>query len=139
MIDISVVASEYSFTHYATLMMDEDKIALIDKETKTNVLYAIAIDGKLVYIGKTNNLRTRINYYRTSVFRKSKTTDSLKSERIHNALQNNCTVEIYCRQCFELEFQGTMVNTMDLEEPILINKFNPVWNKHHKRVYKKKS
>ena len=127
MIDISVVASEYSFTHYATLMMDEDKIALIDKETKTNVLYAIAIDGKLVYIGKTNN------------FRKSKTTDSLKSERIHNALQNNCTVEIYCRQCFELEFQGTMVNTMDLEEPILINKFNPVWNKHHKRVYKKKS
>lgn len=139
MIDISVVASEYSFTHYVTLMMDEDKIALIDKETKTNVLYAIAIDGKLVYIGKTNNLRTRINYYRTSVFRKSKTTDSLKSKKIHDALQMNHTVEFYCRQCFELEFQGAMVNTMDLEEPILINRFNPLWNKHHKRVYKKKS
>ncbi|ASD51965.1 endonuclease [Pseudomonas phage PspYZU05] len=132
MLDISTVAKEYSFIEYATLTMEQGEIQLIDVPTKHNVLYAISIDGILKYIGKTNNLRTRINYYRTSINRKTPTTDTKKSKLIHSALENNCQVCFYVRQCFELEVNGSMVNTMDLEEPILINKYKPEWNKHHR-------
>ncbi|EDP8999408.1 endonuclease II, partial [Salmonella enterica subsp. enterica serovar Braenderup] len=102
-----------------------------------NVIYAIAINDELVYIGKTKNLRKRINYYRTAINRKDKTSDSTKSALIHAALKEGSKVEFYARQCFNLSMTnelGTMtIATIDLEEPLFIKLFNPPWNIQHKK------
>lgn len=132
------IANEYSFIKYVELeLLDTTTIKPISVPNKQNVIYAIAVDNKLVYIGKTKNLRKRINYYRTAINRKDQTSDSYKSRMIYEALLDGHTVEFYARQCFNLSMTnelGTMsISTMDLEEPMFIKKFNPAWNTQHKR------
>ncbi|MGZ7226886.1 hypothetical protein ACXWO0_10500, partial [Streptococcus pyogenes] len=82
-----------------------------------------------VYIGKTKNLRKRINYYRTAINRKDQTSDSTKSAKIYDALMSGKTVSFYARQCFNLlinnELGEMSISTMDLEEPLFIKKLNP--------------
>ncbi|UYM28882.1 endonuclease II [Serratia phage vB_SspM_LC53] len=134
---MKLFADEYSFIKYAQLKMNKDgEIDLISVPNKSNVIYAIAVDDELMYIGKTKNLRKRINYYRTAINRSSYTSDSTKSVLIHEALIDDKKVEFYARQCFNLSMTnelGTMsVATMDLEEPMFIKLFNPPWNVQHK-------
>ncbi|BBC78295.1 endonuclease [Escherichia phage EcS1] len=130
-------ADEFSFIKYASLEMNNNgEIELLSVPNKSNVIYAIAVDDELVYIGKTKNLRKRINYYRTAINRSNPTSDSTKSVFIHEALMDNKKVDFYARQCFNLSMTnelGTMsVATMDLEEPMFIKLFNPPWNVQHK-------
>ena len=127
-----------SFSLYTQLSInDKGEISLIEEENKCYVVYAILVDDNLVYIGKTNNLKKRINYYRTSYNRKNKTSDSKKSEIINLWLMEGKKVEFYYRQCFNISVKndlGTMViSTMDLEEPLFIKMFNPSLNTQHKR------
>lgn len=134
---MKLFADEYSFIKYASLNMnDNGDIDLLTVPNKCNVIYAIAVDDELVYIGKTKNLRKRINYYRTSINRKDQTSDSSKSIMIHEALMAGLKVEFWARQCFNLSMTnelGTMsVETMSLEEPMFIKLFNPPWNVQHK-------
>ena len=132
------IADEFSFIKYASLNMnDNGDIDLITVPNKSNVIYAIAVDDELMYIGKTKNLRKRINYYRTAINRKDYTSDSYKSTQIHEALMDGKKVEFWARQCFNLSMTnelGTMsVETMSLEEPMFIKMFNPPWNTQYAR------
>jgi RNA polymerase sigma-70 factor (ECF subfamily) len=135
---IKEIATEYSFIKYTELELDDNgSIKQLSIPNKYNVIYAIAINDELVYIGKTKNLRKRINYYRTAINRKDKTSDSTKSALIHAALKEGSKVEFYARQCFNLSMTnelGTMtIATIDLEEPLFIKLFNPPWNIQHKK------
>lgn len=135
------IANEFSFIKYASLkLLDNATIDTLTVPNKKNVIYAIAVDDELVYIGKTKNLRKRINYYRTAINRKDQTSDSWKSIMIHEALISGKKVEFWARQCFNLSMTnelGTMsVETMSLEEPMFIKYFNPPWNTQHKRKVK---
>lgn len=137
LIAMKEIADEFSFIKYVTLELQDDaSIAPLTVPNKQNVIYAIAVDDILVYIGKTKNLRKRINYYRTAINRKDQTSDSTKSILIHEALMTGKKVEFYARQCFNLSMTnelGTMsVETMSLEEPMFIKKFNPPWNTQHR-------
>lgn len=127
--------NKYGFIEYTNLVLDGDQIAPIKEPTKYNVVYAISVDHKLVYIGKTKSLRKRINYYRTSMNRTVKNSDSVKSQKIFDALKSGKSVTFYARQCFNLSMTnelGTMsVSTMDLEEPMFIKLFRPPWNTQH--------
>ena len=129
---------QFGFVKYLELNLDNNEISPIPLELKTkrNVIYAIEVDGQLVYIGKTKNLRKRINYYRTSMNRQTWTSDSTKSKNIFDSLICGKSVIFYYRQCFDLVAKndlGTMeISTMDLEEPIFIKMFNPDWNTQHK-------
>lgn len=138
---MKLFADEYSFIKYATLELNANgDIDLLSVPNKKNVVYAIAIDDELKYIGKTKNLRKRINYYRTSINRKDQTSDSAKSIRIHDALYSGKKVDFWARQCFNLSMTnelGTIsVPTMDLEEPMFIKMFNPPWNTHYREKKK---
>lgn len=131
------LANEYSFIKYVTLELNDDcTIKTLTVPNKQNVIYAISVDDELMYIGKTKNLRKRINYYRTSINRTNQNSDSIKSAAIYDALISGKKVEFYARQCFNLSMTnelGTMsVSTMDLEEPLFIRTFNPPWNTQHK-------
>ncbi|QQG32197.1 endonuclease II [Citrobacter phage CkP1] len=131
------IANEYSFIEYTELtLLDDCTIDLVQVPNKQNVVYAISVDGELVYIGKTKNLRKRINYYRTAINRKDHTSDSAKSAKIYDALIAGKKVSFYARQCFNLlinnELGQMSVETMSLEEPMFIKKFNPPWNTQHK-------
>lgn len=138
---MKLFADEYSFIKYATLELNASgDIDLISVPNKKNVVYAIAVDDVLMYIGKTKNLRKRINYYRTSINRKEQTSDSAKSILIHDALYEGKRVDFWARQCFNLSMTnelGTLsVETMSLEEPMFIKLFNPPWNTQHKEKNK---
>lgn len=131
------LANEYSFIKYVTLELNDDcTIKPLTVQNKQNVIYAISVDDELMYIGKTKNLRKRINYYRTSINRTNQNSDSVKSAAIYDALISGKKVEFYARQCFNLSMTnelGTMsVSTTDLEEPMFIKLFNPPWNTQHK-------
>lgn len=129
---------QFGFVKYLELNLDNNEISPIPIELKTkrNVIYAIEVDGQLVYIGKTKNLRKRINYYRTSMNRQTWTSDSTKSKNIYDSLNHGKSVIFYYRQCFDLVAKNDLgqmeISTMDLEEPIFIKMFNPDWNTQHK-------
>ncbi|ASZ76485.1 endonuclease [Proteus phage phiP4-3] len=129
---------QFGFVKYLELNLDNNEISPIPLELKTkrNVIYAIEVDGQLVYIGKTKNLRKRINYYRTSMNRQTWTSDSTKSKNIYDSLNQGKSVIFYYRQCFDLVAKNDLgqmeISTMDLEEPIFIKMFNPDWNTQHK-------
>ena len=130
--------SEMSFSYYTELKMDEKgEIELIKEDNKQFVVYAVLIDDELVYIGKTNNLKKRINYYRTSFNRVDKTSDSKKSEYYNLALIEGKKVEFWYRQCFNISVKNDLgthtMSTMDLEEPFFIKMYTPIMNKQHKR------
>ena len=136
------IANEFSFIKYAQLeLLPDATIALVEVPNKKNVVYAISVDDILVYIGKTKDLRKRINYYRTAINRKDQTSDSVKSAKILEALMEGKKVEFYARQCFNLlinnELGQMSISTMDLEEPLLIKMFNPAWNTQHTRKYRR--
>lgn len=130
----------YGFVKYTCLVLENDQIVLPKIKNRLNVLYAIAVNNELVYIGQTSNLRKRINYYRTSINRKDSTTDTRKSRYIHDAIKSGKIVTFYYRQCFDLFIENpqgkNIVSTADIEEPVLITKFKPEWNTNY--VKKKK-
>lgn len=128
---------ELSFHQYSSLALDDSGAVLPieSKPNKKNVIYALVIDGVVSYIGKTNNLRKRINYYRTSINRKDSHSDSNKSNHLICSLEKGQTVEIWFRQCFIIPVKQDIgvlnISTMDIEEPHIIGIFKPIMNKHY--------
>lgn len=131
-----MITSQYGFVKFTDLSIEDGSIPAVSGENKKNVIYAITVDDEIVYIGKTKNLKKRIGYYRTAIHRATPTSDTIKSTKIHDALIAGKTVSFYARQCFNLSMTnelGTMsISTMDLEEPMFIKLFNPIWNVQHK-------
>lgn len=132
---ITDLIENYGFVKYSCLELVDDEIILPIQRNRLNVLYAIAVDNELVYIGQTTNLRKRINYYRTSINRQIPTADTRKSKNIHEAIKEGKTVTFFYRQCFELNIKNPdgkdIISTADIEEPVLITKFKPQWNTNY--------
>lgn len=133
----------YGFVKYSCLVLENGQIVLPKIKNRLNVLYAISVNGELVYIGQTTNLRKRINYYRTSINRKDPTADTRKSRYIHDAMKSGKEVVFYYRQCFDLFIDNpdgkNIISTADIEEPVLITKFKPMWNTNHVKKKKKQA
>ena len=129
------LTENYGFVKYSCLEEKDGEVVLPPQKNKFNVLYAIVVNDEMVYIGQTTNLRKRINYYRTSVNRQTPTADTRKSRFIHEAIKEGKTVTFYYRQCFELLISNPsgkdIISTADIEEPVLITKFKPKWNKDY--------
>lgn len=135
------MAREYGFDLYTTL--EFNSIGSIDPLLNTvpnrhNVLYMIMVDDMCVYIGKSNNIKKRLSYYRNSINRTDKHSDKTKSTLIHDAISAGLSVKVYVRRCFEMQISidkdnPVFLNTMDLEEPMMIKLFNPSWNYIHNR------
>lgn len=132
---------EYGFDLYTTLEFNEN--GSIDPllniiPNKHNVLYMICIDNMCMYIGKSNNIKKRLSYYRNGINRTDKHSDKAKSKGIYDALNDGLCVQVYVRRCFEMSLSidkdnPVLLNTMDLEEPMMIKLFNPPWNYIHNR------
>lgn len=87
----------------------------------TNLVYAILVDHKLKYIGKTKDFSVRVHTYRNAkywcnAFRSNK----VKTNRLENAVTRGRQVEFYCVYSDEYEY-------LEVE---MINRFNPTWNKY---------
>lgn len=135
---ITTTLKDLSFYLYAKLELEESgSIKRILSPNRKNVLYSIVVDGIVVYIGKTNNLKKRVGYYRTSTNRTTKHSDAAKSDYIHDCLAKGMNVEIWYRQCFVIPIKqdvGTLtISTMDLEEPIIVNILKPILNTHYRK------
>lgn len=128
---------ELSFRKYSQLTLDDSGVVLPLEQKKNykNVIYALVVDGVVEYVGKTNNLRKRINYYRTSISRSGYHSDMNKSSYLVDSLRDNRPVDIWFRQCFVVPMKQDLgvlsISTMDIEEPHIINLLKPRLNKHY--------
>lgn len=142
MCSITELTELYGFVKYSDVEVIDNQLILPKLTNRLNVLYAIAVNGEVMYIGQTVNLRKRINYYRTSINRQTPTADTRKSRQIHAEIEKGNQVTFYFRQCFELQVHNPTgkdtVSTADIEEPALINRFKPVWNTVYKNKHKPK-
>lgn len=132
---LDVLKKRFKFTHLTTLELDGDRIKrnFIKPKEVTNVLYAIAIDNELMYIGKTNCFWKRMDTYRNSKYWKNANTSNVeKTEKLEQAIKAGKKVDIFVRQCVVLtintEVGNVIVTTMHTEEPRFIKQFKPSWN-----------
>ena len=89
-----------------------------------NVLYAFAVEGELVYVGKATclPLRGRLRAYETSA-------RDRQSEHIRKELKSERRVEIYAfRPNGECHVHGVKLNLAAGMEDELIRELAPVWN-----------
>lgn len=97
-----------------------------------NVLYAFAVDGALVYVGKTNKpLRVRLQRYKTPAKSdKSGASTNIKNHKnILECLSRGSSVEIFVlHHEFQLERGGFAVNFAAGLEDSLIAELAPPWN-----------
>lgn len=132
---LNVLKNRFKFTHLVKLEMDGDRIRrnFIKPKEVTNVIYAIAIDDELVYIGKTNCFWKRMDTYRNSKYWKNANPSNVqKTEKLENAIKAGKKVDIYTRKCVALTINtdvgNVLITTMHTEEPRFINQFKPEWN-----------
>lgn len=109
------------------------ELALHDASArKSPILYAFAVDGALVYVGKTTlTLRERMQRYKTPPrSRESGGSTNIKNNRnIAAALVDGHVVEIYVLHVQRQERHGEfLVNLAAGLEDNLIEELNPPWN-----------
>lgn len=132
---LDVLKKRFNFVHCVTLDLDDDRVRrnFVKPKEITNVVYAIAIDNELKYIGKTNCLWKRMDTYRNSKYWKNANPSNIKkTEKLEKAIKSGKQVDIYIRRCVSLQVStdvgSVIVTTMHTEEPRFINQFKPEWN-----------
>ena len=95
---------------------------------KTNILYAFAVDKKVMYIGKsTQTLYKRMIGYKNPG--PTQSTNINNNARIHKILNDNRSVDIYVFiQVEDYFYRGVKVNLAAGLENNLIGLFNSPWN-----------
>lgn len=97
-----------------------------------NVLYAFAVDGNLVYVGKTTqSLIKRMQGYRSpaSTAERGGSTNIKNNRNIVNALSTGASVDIYALHSLPSQAHGEFsVNLSAGLEDSLINALSPPWN-----------
>lgn len=89
-------------------------------------IYALVVDEIVMYIGKTKNLRGRMDTYR-SHSQKGRSKRNYCS--IKQSLEERKSVKVYIKKFPEkYSFVGEQVNSMIFHEYKFICKFNPLWN-----------
>lgn len=103
----------------------------INKNESYNQIYAIYIDGQLVYIGKTNRWRKRWDTYRNCInWIQCNPQNRLKTQLLTEAVLSGKKVEIYCKECKEQELENHLL----IEEQLLIKELKPKWNIQHAKI-----
>lgn len=92
-----------------------------------NVLYTIAIDDVLVYVGKSNDFWKRSDTYKNALYWKSAwESNKNKTRWLEHAIRNNQKVQFLCRRYLNQ-------SSMEKEEDCFISKIKPTWNKNHNK------
>lgn len=132
---LNVLEQRFNFTKLVTLDMDGDRVRrnFVKPKEVENVIYAIAIDDELKYIGKTNCLWKRMDTYRNSKYWKNANPSNVqKTEKLETAINAGKKVEIFIRKCVSLNMKtdigNVVITTMHTEEPRFIHQFKPEWN-----------
>lgn len=101
---------------------------LKDLASARNVLYAFAVDGNLMYVGKTvQPLRVRMNGYRNPA--PTQSTNIKNSTNIRQCLDQGKLVEIYVLPDNGLLQYGKFhVNLAAGLEDSIVRELNPPWN-----------
>ena len=120
----------YSFKKFCSASMDRKTKRLsfgnVAKGQYVNIIYCIAIDQEVVYIGQTKDFWKRTDTYKNAKYWKNAwKSNKMKTQLMEDAIKSGKTVDFYFRQCFN--------DTMDLEEPRFVETLNPEWNVHHNR------
>lgn len=85
-----------------------------------NIVYAILVNDKLVYIGLTKDFYTRVHTYRNALYWKNAfRSNKRKTHMIENAVMRGRDVSFYCLNSANMEY----------DERLLIKHLNPKWNK----------
>ena len=140
---LKVLVKRYSFRKLVELELEPNgriRRNFIKAEEVTNVLYAIAVDGKMMYIGKTKCLWKRLDTYRNAKYWKNAfDSNKQKTQMLEDCIKAG-KVEIYVRDCVSMtiltDVGDVSLTTMHSEETRFIKLFTPEWNIQHNRKKK---
>lgn len=131
---INELTSRFGFSKLCCLSLDKEKKInrkFVKPKEIIHAMYAFVIDGELVYIGKTKCLWKRFDTYRNAKYWKGAfVSNAIKTDLLENAIKKG-TVELYVRECPNMEVNSKILTTLHIEEPRVINHFKPKWNKHY--------
>jgi len=127
---------EVGFARIGQWKMCEDRIdcELQDFANTANVLYAFAVDGQLMYVGKTiQTLRIRLNGYKNPSSTQS--TNIRNNRNIRECLAAGKRVDVYMLpDNGQLHYGGFHLNVAAGIEDSLIRDLEPIWNSGRKEV-----
>lgn len=124
------LVNHYGFRKFCSASIDRKTKRLsfgnVYKGQYTNIIYCIAIDDEVVYIGQTKDFWKRTDTYKNSKYwAKAWVSNKKKTQCMEDAVKSKKRVDFYYRQCFN--------DTMNLEEPRFVDEFKPDWNIHYNR------
>tara|TARA_B100000700_G_C14749987_1_gene717078 strand:- start:152 stop:493 length:342 start_codon:yes stop_codon:yes gene_type:complete len=108
-------------------LCDKNRLSFnVSRGEFTDIVYAISIDGKVKYIGKTNDFGVRVHTYRNAKYWKNAwISNKRKTKYLETAVRGGKQVEFYCLEC----------ESHEQVEKELIEKINPPWNKIYCNPY----
>lgn len=126
------------FQFLTDVQLDQDGLLKINDNDVKNQVYAIYINDKLVYIGKTKRWRKRWDTYRNAINWVSCNSSNVKkTSLITEAIKQGYDIKVYYKQAiFQHSFKDfdnneLIVQTLLEEEKRMIKKFKPKWNIQH--------
>lgn len=124
------LVNDYGFKKFCSVSIDRKTKRLsfgnVSKGQYTNIIYCIAIDNEVVYIGQTRDFWKRTDTYKNAKYWvKAWKSNKMKTQLMEDAVKSKKTVDFYYRQCF--------TDTINIEEPHLVDEFKPNWNIHYNR------
>lgn len=130
----NLLTDRYGFFKMCSLSISDKTNRLdfdgIKKGDFTNVLYAICVDGQVMYLGKSKDFWKRIDTYRNAKYWKNAwVSNKNKTDWLEKAVASGKNVEFICR-CY-LNFHA-----LSAEELMFIEMTSPPWNiQHNKENY----
>ena len=122
---------EEKFSRIGSFLKDNNRNSVVNhtfnkEQNNIKCIYALVVDEIVMYIGKTKNLRGRMDTYRSH----SQTGRSKRNySSIKQSLEQGKSVKVYIKKFpEEYSFEGEQVNSMIFHEYKSICKFNPLWN-----------
>ena len=126
------------FQFLTDVQLDQYGLLKINDNDAKNQVYAIYINDKLVYIGKTKRWRKRWDTYRNAINWVSGNSSNVKkTSLITEAIKQGYDIKVYYKQAiFQHSFKDfdnneLIVQTLLEEEKRMIKKFKPEWNIQH--------
>ena len=129
---------QIGFQFLTDIQLDQNDLLQINKNDVKNQVYAIYINDKLVYIGKTKRWRKRWDTYRNAINWVSAYSSNVKkTSLITEAIKQGYDIKVYYKQAiFQCPFKDfdnneLIVQSLLEEEKRMIKKFKPKWNIQH--------
>lgn len=129
---------QIGFQFLTDIQLDQNGLLQINKNDVKNQVYAIYINDKLVYIGKTKRWRKRWDTYRNAINWVSAYSSNVKkTSLITEAIKQGYDIKVYYKQAiFQCQFKDfdnneLIVQSLLEEEKRMIKKFKPKWNIQH--------